>query len=295
MTDNTISKKVLGRGLSALMAEVGIDPNPPTEAAMIARMQGNLVPIEKLNPNPNQPRRNFDEDELDELAQSIRGIGLIQPIVVRPDPNKTGQYQIVAGERRWRAAQLAKLHQVPVVVRELGEFEVMQIAIVENIQRSDLNPMEEAQGYHQLLTKFTVTQEQLSTSLGKSRSHIANMVRLLTLPDSVQQLVRNGKLSAGHARALIGSTFAESYANEVVTNGLTVRQTEALVRTGLTAKPQKTAESKDADTKALEADLSAALSLQVQIQQRGNGGQVIITYADYDQLDGLIALLNSAR
>lgn len=294
----------LGRGLSALMADV----TPP--AAAPAAVQGEaarrpdmMVPIEKVHPNPDQPRRTFTQDQLDELAASIKEKGIIQPLVVRPMPGKQGAFEIVAGERRWRAAQLAMQHTVPVVVRDFDDTEVLEVAIIENIQRADLNPVEEAAGYKSLMEKFGHTQEKLSEVLGKSRSYIANLVRLLQLPDEVQEFLRDGKLSAGHARALITADDAVTLAKKVIHSGLSVRETERLAKKGVAevfdadkpkAKPSRKAVEKDADTRALEADLSAALRMKVSIEHDAGGesGKLVISYDDFDGLDELCRKLS---
>lgn len=287
--DRKQERRGLGRGLSALMAEVATTP----EAGADARGREQRLPIERLVPNPDQPRRHFDETALAELAVSIREKGVIQPLIVRP---KGEDFEIVAGERRWRAAQRAQLHDVPVIVREFTDTEVLEIGIIENIQRADLNPIEEAMGYRALIERFGHTQEKLSDAMGKSRSHIANLMRLLTLPDEVQTLLREGKLSAGHARALITSDDPAMLARKVVLEGLSVRQTETLTKT-LPAK-KKQAKSrvheKDADTRALENDLSAALGMKISIDYDGGGkGTVVIEYRSMEQLDKLCSLLGN--
>ncbi|MCC1480955.1 ParB/RepB/Spo0J family partition protein [Roseibaca sp. Y0-43] len=280
----------LGRGLSALMADVAIEQQSD------AAPKGPIVklPVEKLVPNPDQPRRHFDETALAELAASIREKGVIQPLVVRA---KGADYEIVAGERRWRAAQRAQLHEVPVVVREFTDTEVLEIAIIENIQRADLNAVEEAQGYRALIERFGHTQEKLAEVLGKSRSYIANALRLLNLPDDVQALVRDGKLSAGHARALVTADDAGALARKVVAEGLSVRQVEALMKrpaTGATAKPRP--KGKDSDTQALENDLSAALGMKVSIEYDGGGkGRITVAYKSMEQLDKLCSILGTPR
>ncbi|NDW46418.1 ParB/RepB/Spo0J family partition protein [Ruegeria sp. PrR005] len=287
----------LGRGLSALMADV--TQSTEAQAADAARRPDRTVPIEKLRANPNQPRRTFTQDALNELSASIKEKGILQPLIVRPVDG--GMYEIVAGERRWRAAQLAQLHDVPVLVRELDDTEVLEIAIIENIQRADLNAVEEAAGYRQLMDKFGHTQEKLAEALGKSRSHIANLLRLLSLPDDVQQMVVEGKLSAGHARALITSENPSELAKIVVRDGLSVRATEALVKKQgegdkpvATARPKSTGADKDADTRALEKDLSAILAMKVTINHKPGteSGQVILMYENLDQLDDLCAKLS---
>ena len=278
-------RRGLGRGLSALMADVGVTgaggegrPRRPDLA----------VPVESLAPNPDQPRRDFDPAALEELAASIRTKGIIQPLIVRP---RGEGYEIVAGERRWRAAQLAQLHEVPVLVREFSDTEVLEIAIIENIQRADLNAIEEAMGYRQLMDRFGHTQERLAEALSKSRSHIANLLRLLTLPDEVQRHLREGRLTAGHARALITAPDPAALARQVIAKGLSVRETEALARKVVAPKSGPAAPArpeKDADTRALEGDLTATLGMPVSIEHKGqDGGLLTIRYRDLDQLDRL--------
>ena len=293
----TPERRGLGRGLSALLGdidEVVVKPNgasaeaPPSPARLPT-----ALPIERVRSNPDQPRRDFAERELDELAESIRQRGIIQPVVVRPDPRHPGDYQIVAGERRWRAAQRAQLHEVPVVVRELDDRTVLEVAIIENVQRADLNPVEEAGGYAQLIERFSYTQEALAEILGKSRSHVANTLRLLGLPEQVQHLLRTGKLSAGHARALIGAPDPVALAEEAVRKGLTVRQVEELARrvavSRRRARRPAAVPEKDADTRMLEGDLSAAIGFAVAIQHHptDGGGEVRIRYRSLDDLDRL--------
>jgi ParB family chromosome partitioning protein len=256
------------------------------------------LPVEKVHPNPDQPRRHFDADALADLARSIAEKGIIQPLIVRESPREPGAYEIVAGERRWRAAQMAKLHEVPVLLRSFTDIEVLEVAIIENIQRADLNPVEEAAGYSQLMTKFGHTQEKLAEVLGKSRSHIANAVRLLNLPEDVQEHLRQGRLSAGHARALITAPDASALSAKIIQKGLSVRETEKLAKADPTAKKSaKRSEKaeKDADTRALESDLSAALSMTVRIDHKPGqeGGALSIHYASLDDLDRLMALLSA--
>lgn len=294
MVDKKIKPRGLGRGLSALMADVTAAP------AGAGGQSGDIrVPIERLVANPNQPRRSFDQGDLDDLAASIREKGVLQPLIVRAVDGK--KYEIVAGERRWRAAQLAKLHQIPVLVREFDDAEVLEVAIIENIQRADLNAMEEATGFRQLMDSFGHTQEKLAEALGKSRSHIANLLRLLTLPKDVQTLLREGKLTAGHARALITAQNPSELARQVVKEGLSVRATERLAKTvdgerravsGKSRKPKVS--TKDADTRALEGDLSAILRMGVSIEHEagGDSGRVVITYRSLDQLDELCGKLS---
>lgn len=294
MAENKMKSRGLGRGLSALMADVNETPaaTAPTEG----RRPDLVVPIENIEPNPDQPRRRFDPDHLEDLANSIREKGVIQPLIVRERAG--GKYEIVAGERRWRASQKAQLHELPVIVRDFNDTEVLEIAIIENIQRSDLNPVEEAAGYRQLMDKFGHTQDAMSKALGKSRSHIANLLRLLNLPQDIQDLVEEGKLSSGHARALITSDHAREIAKRIVAEGLSVRATEALVKkhaSGDLEKPKKAAPVKDADTAALEGDLSANLGMKVQIDHKAGGesGKITISYKDMDQLDELCRILTS--
>jgi len=284
----------LGRGLSALIGEPEVDTANPAGvgAATVAQ-----VSIADLKPNPDQPRRRFDPAELDELAASLRLRGVVQPLIVRPDPSGEG-WQIVAGERRWRAAQKAQLHDVPVVIREdLTESDVLEIALVENVQRSDLNPVEEARAYSRLIDDFGHTQERLAAALGKSRSHLANTLRLLSLPEAALDLLEAGRISAGHARALIGSPDPARLAAEVAARGLSVRQTEALARRiKVDPSPKRRKTEKDPDTMALEADLTAALGLAVRIEHKSGGegasGELRISYKDLDELDGICRLLS---
>ncbi len=256
----------------------------------------------KIDDNPFQPRRKFAEAEIASLAESLQEHDMLQPILVRPKPGAPGAWQIIGGERRWRAAQAAQLHEVPVTIRALGDREAMAAALVENLQRQDLNALEEAEGYSRLLGEFGLTQEALGKAVGKSRSHVANTLRLLGLPPRVRDLLRGGQLTAGHARAILVAEDPEKLATAVVVRGLSVRQTEALVaakpRQPPTAAPSggqaagSAAGSRDPDIAALERDLSERLGLRVAIRPRGRGGQLSITYRDLDQLDGIIRLLN---
>lgn len=297
MSDKRIERRGLGRGLSALMADV-VPQAAPEEAP---RRPDLRVPIERLEPNPNQPRRDFPEEALAELAASIREKGIIQPLIVRNNPRKSDSYEIVAGERRWRAAQIAQLHDVPVLLRDFDDGEVLEIAIIENIQRADLNPVEEAMGYRQLMDRFGHTQEKLAEALSKSRSHIANLLRLLNLPAEVQAWLREGKLSAGHARALVTAEDPVALARQVIARGLSVRETEQLAKVaagGGAARKSAGAghADKDADTRVLEQDLSANLGMAVLIDHRGHdGGKLTITYRNLDQLDELCQLLAGTR
>jgi len=284
-------RKGLGRGLSALLADVQVDTAAPEGSAAA----GTVVPIERVHPNPDQPRRDFSEADLADLERSIREKGIIQPLIVRPDPTRANEYQIVAGERRWRAAQRAQLHEVPVLVRQLDDIEVLEIAIIENIQRADLNAVEEATGYRQLMEKFGHTQEKLAEALGKSRSHIANSLRLLNLPAEVLGHLREGRLSAGHARALVPAENPVALAREIIAKGLSVRQAETLARTRMAepVKKRKLVPAKDADTRALESELTAHLRTKVTIDHKPGteAGSLRITYASLDELDGLCQLL----
>ena len=289
MVDTTKRQRGLGRGLSALMADIEPVANNISSASTELRV-GVFSPIEKIHPNPNQPRRHFDADDLRDLSNSIRSKGIIQPLLVRAHPSRVGDFEIVAGERRWRAAQMAQLHELPIVVRELSDRDVLEIAIIENIQRSDLNPIEEAIGYRQLMDKFGHTQEKMAVALGKSRPHIANNLRLLALPEDVQALVIAGKLSSGHARALITAPNASELARIIVSRGLSVRQVEKLVKQPKVLKSERPSRShRNADTRALEGDLSAALKMNVLISHNPGqeGGSVTISYKDLEQLDEL--------
>ncbi|QDC07994.1 ParB/RepB/Spo0J family partition protein [Oceanicola sp. D3] len=283
-------KRGLGRGLSALMADVA--PKEDQTAAPTGTER--RLPIEQVEPNPDQPRRDFEMEPLQELANSIQERGIIQPLIVRKDPVKSDIYQIVAGERRWRAAQMAKLHEVPVIIREFTDEEVLEVAIIENVQREDLNPIDEAQGYRQLVDRFGHTQEHLAHALGKSRSHVANLMRLLQLPEDVQLLLRDGRLSSGHARALITADNPSELARQVVQKGLSVRQTEQLAKNGKKPASKAPKPEKDADTRALEADLAANLGLKVAIEHDASGkGRLSIAYRDLDDLDALCRVLSA--
>lgn len=295
MTDRKNERRGLGRGLSALMADVNLVATDRPEAR--GQRPDSVVPIEKIEPNPDQPRRDFAPEALQELADSIRARGIIQPLIVRKNRDKPDTYEIVAGERRWRAAQLAQLHEVPVLIRDLDDTEVLEVAIIENIQRADLNAIEEAMAFRQLMDRFGHTQEKLAEALGKSRSHIANLLRLLTLPDEVQTWLREGKLSAGHARALVTSENPVTLAREVIARGLSVRETERLVKSpGRSKGKTRSKPEKDADTRVLEQDLSANLRMKVVIDHRGqDGGNVIISYRSLDELDALCQLLSQNR
>ncbi len=276
----------LGRGLAALMGDAQNEPVAEQASSVGPR----TLSVAVLEPGPFQPRRSMAPGPMEELVSSIKARGILQPILARPDPNRPGHFQIIAGERRWRAAQQAGLHDVPVLVRDLPDTDAMAAALVENLQRQDLNPMEEAEGYQRLIEEFGLTQEQLAQSVGKSRSHVANTLRLLNLPESVRAEVGNGTLTAGHARALLAHANPEEAAREVIAKGLNVRQTEAL--TTNKQAPTKREAVRDPETEALERDLSERLGLKVQIAFDGKGGAVRINYQNLDQLDGVIALLS---
>jgi ParB family chromosome partitioning protein len=295
MSDNDTKRRPLGRGLSALLGEVTRDVSVSgasgTDAASANANRSVLhLPIARIAPHPDQPRRQFDEQALEELAESIRTRGVIQPIIVRQV--RDDHYQIVAGERRWRAAQKAQLHQIPAIVRDFSEAETLEIALVENIQREDLNPIEEAQAYRRLITQFQHSQDALARIVGKSRSHIANLMRLLDLPDEVQDLVMNGQLSMGHGRALIGAPNCVALAREIAGKGLSVRETEKLVRTARdggssSSRGVKTLPTagRDADLVAMEQHLSDLLGLKVGINHEGGKGALTLHYSSLEQLD----------
>ncbi|PWJ21761.1 ParB/RepB/Spo0J family partition protein [Jannaschia seohaensis] len=290
----TGQRRPMRRGLSALMADIGVDADDASSKRPVTGDR--QVPIEQIRPNPNQPRRQFDEERLSDLAASISAKGVLSPLIVRPISGEDVLYEIVAGERRWRAAQRSGLHEVPVLVREFDDTEVLEVAIIENIQRDDLNAIEEASGYRDLIERFGHTQEQLSTQLGKSRSHVANLMRLLKLPDSVQNRLRSGEISAGHARALVTAPDPEALSQKVVREGLSVRETEKLAKGARPSKQSRPkAAEKDADTRALEGDLTAALGLLVQIAHvpGDEGGHVSIRYRSLDELDRLCNLLSN--
>ena len=275
----------LGRGLSALIGDDALaSRNEPPKGAR-------TIPIAFLRPNRFQPRKTFATEELNDLANSVREKGVLQPILVRPIAGEANAFEIVAGERRWRAAQLAKLHDVPVVVRELSDAESLEFAIIENVQRADLNAIEEAAAYHELMDRFGYKQERLAQEVGKSRSHVANTIRLLKLPESVKAMIRDGRLTAGHARTLIGAPDPEACAKAIVEAGMNVREAEAR------AKPKRASgersRGKDADTKALESSLENILGLAVDITHRGSkGGELKIAYKTLEQLDDLVARLS---
>lgn len=280
----------LGRGLSALFGEASED-----YASLDKVRQSKQVPIEFVHPGRYQPRRHFDDESLQGLVESVRDKGILQPLLVRRDPDSSNVFEIIAGERRWRAAQIVGLHEVPVIIRELTDREALEISLIENIQRQDLTALEEAEGYRRLIDEFAHTQEELAKAIGKSRSHVANMLRLLTLPDPVKQMVQDGSLSAGHARAVLSLPDPVEAARQVLERGLTVRQTEELART--TDKPERAiaravAAVKDADLTELEREVSARLGLKVTITPKGKSGTVAIQYLTLDQFDDILRRLN---
>jgi ParB family chromosome partitioning protein len=279
----TEHRRGLGRGLSALLGEI----DPPRNAA--ADPPGRReTPIELIKPNPDQPRRRFVEADMDELVASIQEKGVLQPILVRPDPAGGPGFEIVAGERRWRAAQRAGLLSLPTVIRELSDQQVLEIGIVENVQRADLSPLEEAMGYRALMERFGRTQEAIAQTVGKSRSHVANAMRLLSLPEVVQTHLAEGRLTAGHARAIAAAPDPAALAQEVVARGLSVRQAEALTRRGSpAAKPAASPERKDADTRDLEENLADVLGLKIEVLDRNGRGELRLHYETLEQLDDL--------
>ena len=284
-----LPKSRLGRGLASLIGEP-----TPGRASLPPEGEQRLVFTADLRPSALNPRKEFREEDLVELAESIRNKGLVQPIIVRP---AAGGYEIVAGERRWRAAQKAGLHTVPVIARELNDKEVLELAIIENVQRADLNAIEEASGYRELIERFDYSQEQLSEIIGKSRSHVANTLRLLKLPDGVRSMVSDGRLTAGHARALIGRDDAETLAQRIVADSLNVREVEAMVQNpelvaDVGSGGTRRVKEKDADTRAFEKELASVLGLKVEIKRgAGDSGSLIIKYANYEQLDYIRARL----
>ena len=288
MVERKSKSRGLGRGLSSLMGDLNKEPltsNENSESQTIEK----LVPVEKIYPNPNQPRKSFQEEKLIELANSIKTKGIVQPLIVRKKKGTKESFEIVAGERRWRAAQRAQIHELPVIIKEFTDIEVLEIAIIENVQRADLNPIEEALGYKNLMENFDHTQEGLSKEIGKSRSHIANLLRLLNLPLAVQELLISGQLTAGHARALVTCENPLAIAKQIISLGLSVRDAERLAKNVSEKKVfNKTkTKGKPADTVLLEADLSAALKMKVSInhEEGKEKGLISITYKSLDELD----------
>jgi ParB family chromosome partitioning protein len=297
MSSPEAKRRNLGRGLDALLG--GPEPaRTPTrdDLPLAPPTDGDIaeIPIGNVHPGRNQPRRKFDEDELEALAESVRAKGILQPILVRPHPDKTGEFELVAGERRWLAAQRAQLHEVPAIIRDLSDKDALEIGLVENVQRQDLSPLEEAEGYKRLVDEFSHTQETLASIVGKSRSHVANTIRLLNLPDEVKAHLYERRLTAGHARALLTADDPVALARRIVRQGLSVREAERLA--GEAGKPKRrraaapTAE-KDTDTLALERELCDATGLKVAVHHRGEAGQVVIDYRSLEQLDDLVSRL----
>jgi len=292
-------KRGLGRGLNALFEdEEGVYPQPGTEG-QTPGLKRTMMGIGQMEPGAYQPRRHFTDESIAELAESIATHGVLQPIIVRQKPGFNGVYEIVAGERRWRAAQRAKLHEVPVIIKELGDEQALEIALIENLQREDLNPVEEAQGYKQLMEEFGHTQEQTAKALGKSRSHVANTIRLLTLPRPVVDLIRSGKLSAGHARTIITSSDPEALAKQIIEQGLNVRDAEKLAAdtSGRSSGKKKAKTAKDVDTIALEKEISNALGMKVTIDVKKDskgirGGALKVDFKSLDQLDEILHRLS---
>lgn len=304
MKDLSESKKRgLGRGLSALFGDDEAEHETAAPESTTASSTGprRMVGLDQLSPGTFQPRQHMEPESLKELASSIAVHGVLQPILVRAREGQDNQYEIIAGERRWRASQIAQLHEVPVIIKPMTDQEAAEIALIENLQREDLNALEEAQGYKRLMDEFGHTQEKLAAGLGKSRSHVANMVRLLTLPPGVQVLLRQGKLSAGHARALITAEHPEDLAREIVNKGYSVRETERLVSgkgAATAGKPKSKLVAKDVDTLALEKDMTARLGLKVTIDMKGDGkggraGVLTVDFKDLDQLDLVLKKLSA--
>ncbi len=288
MVERKGKSRGLGRGLSSLMGDINNDPISSSVNSENQTLE-KLIPVEKIYPNPNQPRKTFQEEKLIELANSIKTKGVVQPLIVRKKQGTKESFEIVAGERRWRAAQRAQIHELPVIVREFTDTEVLEIAIIENVQRADLNPVEEALGYKNLMDNFNHTQEGLSKEIGKSRSHIANLLRLLNLPAEVQDFLISGKLTAGHARALVTCDNPLVLAKQIISQGLSVRDAELLAKkvSPKEAKTKNKTNEKPADTIILESDLSAALKMKVSInhEEGKEKGLLSITYKTLDELD----------
>ena len=282
----------LGRGLSSLMGDFNNEPVSSNVNSEIQALE-KLVPVEKIYPNPNQPRKSFQEEKLIELANSIKTKGVVQPLIVRKKKGTKESFEIVAGERRWRAAQRAQIHELPVIVKEFTDIEVLEIAIIENVQRADLNPIEEALGYKNLMDNFDHTQEGLSKEIGKSRSHIANLLRLLNLPTAVQELLISGQLTAGHARALVTCDNPLALAKQIISLGLSVRDAERLAKNVGQKKVNNKTKNKPADTMLLEADLSAALKMKVSInhEEGKEKGLISISYKSLGELDRISEIL----
>ncbi|OBQ94572.1 ParB/RepB/Spo0J family partition protein [Mesorhizobium sp. M1A.F.Ca.IN.022.07.1.1] len=291
------SRKRLGRGLAALIGEIDRPVAPEKPSAVAA---DGKVPIEFVSPNPKNPRRHFGDAELTDLAQSIREHGVVQPVVARPSPSQPGRYEIIAGERRWRAAQRAGLTEIPLIVRDVNDRTALELAIIENVQRADLNPVEEAQGYQQLIDEHGYTQADLGQVIGKSRSHVANTLRLLKLPDVIRDMLVDGALSAGHARTLVTAGDPAGLAKRIVEEGLSVRQAEALAQMPAGPTPAKvksapSAPGKDPDTLALEKLMTDTIGMIVSIEHKAKGGTLRVDYRSLDQLDELCRRLKDDR
>ncbi|MHC5306077.1 ParB/RepB/Spo0J family partition protein [Bartonella sp. LJL80] len=288
------SKKRLGRGLAALIGDIDLGINKPAATNVTQTASERHVPIEFISRNPRNPRRHFTDSELDDLAQSIREHGVVQPVVVRPSPDHPNRFELIAGERRWRAAQRANLNELPVIIRDVDDRTALELAIIENVQRADLNPIEEGMGYQLLIDDHDYTQADLAQVIGKSRSHVANTLRLLKLPPKVQQFLNEGQLSAGHARCLITVDDPQSLAEQIIRDGLSVRQAEALANDQNNPKAKKrTPSEKDADTKSLEKLLADVIGMKVAIKHGKKGGDVKIHYASLEQLDDICRRLQS--
>ncbi len=291
-------KRGLGRGLSALIGDVNVELDPQTVGNLAAQEHGfRLLGVDMLQPSAFQPRQTFSEKDLDELSKSLKEKGVLQPLLVRPLEGSAEKFEIVAGERRWRAAQRAQLHEVPVLIRHLSNIEALEIAIIENVQRADLNPIDESLAYQRLMGEFSYTQEQLAKTLGKSRSHIANMIRLTGVTEKIKSLLIEGKLSTGHARALLNYPDADRLGARIVAEGLSVREVEKIVALGktpskTTANKKRTETEKDVDTLALEKSVREAVGLAVDIKHKGvAGGTLSLSYKTLEQLDDIIARL----
>ncbi|ESY01612.1 chromosome partitioning protein ParB [Mesorhizobium sp. LNJC399B00] len=290
-----LSRKRLGRGLAALIGEI----DRPAVAEKPSLNADGKVPIEFLSPNPKNPRRHFGDADLTDLAQSIREHGVVQPVVARPSPTQAGRYEIIAGERRWRAAQRAGLTEIPIIVRDVNDRTALELAIIENVQRTDLNPVEEAMGYQQLIDDHGYTQADLGNVIGKSRSHVANTLRLLKLPDVIRDMLVDGALSAGHARTLVTAQDPAGLAKQIVEEGLSVRQAEALAQMPAGGTPPKAkpagGSGKDADTLALEKLMTNTIGMIVTIEHKGKGGAIRVDYRTLEQLDELCRRLKDER
>ncbi|MCQ2914049.1 MAG: ParB/RepB/Spo0J family partition protein [Alphaproteobacteria bacterium] len=292
-----MSKKGLGRGLSALLGDDDFTENEETVSSNQEEPKRGISTLElsKLQPSPWQPRHVFDEEAINDLVESIKNRGILQPLLVRELKDEKGKYEIIGGERRWRASQKAGLTEVPVIIKDFTDQEALEVALVENLQRQDLNALEEAEGYHRLMNEFKNTQESLAKAVGKSRSHVANTMRLLQLPDSVKELLETGKLTGGHARALLNAKNPEDLAKIVIDKGLNVRQTEQLAANSEKVKPQKKKKqsSLSGDFKEIEKQISEIVKLPTLLKTKGNGGEIIISFADLEELDKFMDLISS--